>query len=84
MGLVVSSRVWAMDETEREQIIRIREQIVAVEQALHQLTLWRAAKIVIMSRTMTQRQVAELWNISQPRVQQILRGWRSRSRPASG
>ncbi len=60
-----------MDETERQEIVQIREEIAALEQRLAFLYARREVKILKHAGSLTNRQQAELWGISNPRVNNI-------------
>ncbi len=61
-----------MDETERAEAVRTREEIRALEARLAALYRSREQSIRRQSAEMTHRQIAALWGITQPRVTNML------------
>lgn len=74
-GPQVSSMLPGMDEAEYTEIVKIRTEIEALEMRIAFLYAWREVKIVKQVRVhhMTYREIAPAWNISAPRVNNIIK-----------
>ena len=74
-----------MDETERQEIVLVREEIKALEERLSDLYAWRQVKILKLNTTMTRRAMGELFGVSNVRITNIVNADRlAARRTASG
>ncbi len=69
-----------MDETERQEIVAIREEIKTLESRLAFLYVSREIKVLAQVGQLTNREQAELWGITNPRINNIIHRDRVRAR----